>query len=119
MDKISARNQNDRSGCTGSSGNTGELEKEEAVELCNKIGYPVMLKASMGGGGKGMRLIHNAGEVEEAYHGKERIAFFIRRRYGISGEIREEPHHIEFQILGDKHGNVIHREIRFSAAIRK
>lgn len=40
---------------------------EEAIELCNKIGYPVMLKASMGGGGKGMRLIHNAEEVEEAY----------------------------------------------------
>ena len=38
---------------------------EEAVELCNKIGYPVMLKASMGGGGKGMRLIHSAEEVEE------------------------------------------------------
>ena len=41
---------------------------EEAVRICNEIGYPVMLKASMGGGGKGMRLIHNENEVVEAYN---------------------------------------------------
>ena len=82
---------------------------EEAVELCNKIGYPVMLKASMGGGGKGMRLIHNAGEVEEAYTTakSESLSSFGDDTVYLEKFV-EEPHHIEFQILGDKHGNVIH-----------
>ena len=79
------------------------------LKLCNKIGYPVMLKASMGGGGKGMRLIHNAEEVEEAYTTakSESLSSFGDDTVYLEKFV-EEPHHIEFQILGDKHGNVIH-----------
>ena len=68
-----------------------------------------MLKASMGGGGKGMRLIHNAEEVEEAYTTakSESLSSFGDDTVYLEKFV-EEPHHIEFQILGDKHGNVIH-----------
>ena len=82
---------------------------EEAVELCNKIGYPVMLKASMGGGGKGMRLIHSAEEVEEAYTTakSESLSSFGDDTVYLEKFV-EEPHHIEFQILADSQGHVIH-----------
>lgn len=82
---------------------------EEAVEICNKIGYPVMLKASMGGGGKGMRLIHSESEVVEAYNTarSESMSSFGDDTVYLEKFV-EEPHHIEFQILGDNFGNVIH-----------
>ena len=67
-DKIAARIKMIEAGVPVVPGTQDNLKSvEEAIELCNKIGYPVMLKASMGGGGKGMRLIHSAEEVEEAY----------------------------------------------------
>ena len=66
-DKIAARIKMIEAGVPVVPGTQDNLKSvEEAIELCNKIGYPVMLKASMGGGGKGMRLIHSAEEVEEA-----------------------------------------------------
>ena len=65
-DKIAARIKMIEAGVPVVPGTQDNLKSvEEAVELCNKIGYPVMLKASMGGGGKGMRLIHSAEEVEK------------------------------------------------------
>ncbi len=89
-DKISARIKMIEAGVPVVPGTQENLKSvEEAVELCNKIGYPVMLKASMGGGGKGMRLIHSAEEVEEAYTtAKKRVTFFVWRRYRLSGEVR-------------------------------
>ena len=82
---------------------------EEAKEICNRIGYPVMLKASMGGGGKGMRLIHNVDEVEEAYNTarSESMSSFGDDTVYLEKFV-EEPHHIEFQILGDNYGNAVH-----------
>ena len=82
---------------------------EEAKEICNKIGYPVMLKASMGGGGKGMRLIHSEDEVEEAYNTarSESMSSFGDDTVYLEKFV-EEPHHIEFQILGDNFGNAVH-----------
>lgn len=82
---------------------------EEARCLCNKIGYPVMLKASMGGGGKGMRLIHNESEVEEAYTTakSESLSSFGDDTVYLEKYL-EGPHHIEFQILADQYGNVVH-----------
>lgn len=81
----------------------------EAIRLCNEIGYPVMLKASMGGGGKGMRIIREEKEVEEAFttaRSESRSSFGDDTVY--LEKYIEEPHHIEFQILGDNFGNVIH-----------
>lgn len=109
-DKIAARIKMIEAGVPVVPGTQENLKSvEEAVELCNKIGYPVMLKASMGGGGKGMRLIHSAEEVEEAYTTakSESLSSFGDDTVYLEKFV-EEPHHIEFQILGDKHGNVIH-----------
>ena len=68
-----------------------------------------MLKASMGGGGKGMRLIHSEDEVKEAYDSaRSGIHVFFRRRHGVSGEIRGRAASYRIQILGDAYGNVVH-----------
>ena len=109
-DKIEARKCMEKAGVPIVPGTEEPLQSvEEAIELCNKIGYPVMLKASMGGGGKGMRLIHNEGEVEEAYNmaRSESLSSFGDNTVYLEKFV-EEPHHIEFQILGDNHGNAIH-----------
>ena len=109
-DKIEARKCMEKAGVPIVPGTEEPLQSvEEAIELCNKIGYPVMLKASMGGGGKGMRLIHNEGEVEEAYNmaRSDSLSSFGDNTVYLEKFV-EEPHHIEFQILGDNHGNAIH-----------
>ena len=109
-DKISARLRMIEAGVPVVPGTQENLRNvEEAIELCNKIGYPVMLKASSGGGGKGMRLIHNESEVAEAYNNakSEALSSFGDDTAYLEKYV-EEPHHIEFQILGDTHGNVIH-----------
>lgn len=109
-DKISARIRMIKAGVPVVPGTQENLESvEEAVRICKEIGFPVMVKASMGGGGKGMRLIHNEKEVEEAYTTakSEAMSSFGDDTVYLEKFV-EEPHHIEFQILGDKHGNVIH-----------
>ena len=82
---------------------------EEAVKIANDIGYPVMIKASAGGGGKGMRIAYSSDEVAEGFASSQSEAksSFGDDRVFIEKFI-EEPRHIEIQVLGDKHGNVIH-----------
>jgi acetyl-CoA carboxylase biotin carboxylase subunit len=84
-------------------------DEEEAVSTVEKIGLPVMIKASAGGGGKGMRLVKNKNEVIPAIRGarSEASAAFGDDAIYIEKYI-ESPHHIEFQVLADNHGNVIH-----------
>lgn len=109
-DKIAARKRMIAAGVPVVPGTEQPLQSaEEAVRICNAIGYPVMLKASMGGGGKGMRLIHSEDEVVEAYNTarSESMSSFGDDTVYLEKFV-EEPHHIEFQILGDNHGNVIH-----------
>lgn len=109
-DKISARVQMIKAGVPVVPGTQEQLSSgEEALEVCRKIGFPVMLKASMGGGGKGMRLIEREEDVIEMYNAakNEAMSSFGDDTVYIEKFV-EEPHHIEFQILGDKHGNVIH-----------
>lgn len=109
-DKISARIKMIEAGVPVVPGTQKNLKSmEEAISLCKEIGFPIMLKASMGGGGKGMRLIQNESEVEEAYAmaKSEALSSFGDDTVYLEKFV-EEPHHIEFQILGDKHGNVIH-----------
>lgn len=109
-DKIAARKRMFAAGVPVVPGTQQPLQSaEEAVRICNEIGYPVMLKASMGGGGKGMRLIHSEEEVVEAYNTarSESMSSFGDDTVYLEKFV-EEPHHIEFQILGDNHGNVIH-----------
>jgi propionyl-CoA carboxylase alpha chain len=82
---------------------------EQAVKIANEIGYPVMIKASAGGGGKGMRIAFSAGEVAEGYARakSEAASSFGDDRVFIEKFITD-PRHVEIQVLGDKHGSVIH-----------
>jgi propionyl-CoA carboxylase alpha chain len=79
------------------------------VRIADKIGYPVMIKASAGGGGKGMRIAYRAGEVEEGF---ARARSEAKSAFGDDRVFVEkfivDPRHVEIQVLGDKHGNVIH-----------
>ncbi|MGE0230440.1 MAG: acetyl/propionyl/methylcrotonyl-CoA carboxylase subunit alpha, partial [Flavobacteriaceae bacterium] len=82
---------------------------EEAVKIADDIGYPVMIKASAGGGGKGMRIAWNSGEVAEGYARakSEAASSFGDDRVFIEKFI-ENPRHIEIQVLADKHGNAVY-----------
>ena len=84
-------------------------DSEHAVQIANEIGYPVMLKASAGGGGKGMRVVFND---EECRDGFERAANEARASFAddriFAEEFIEDPRHIEIQILADQHGNAIY-----------
>ena len=84
-------------------------DAKEAVKIAEEIGYPVMIKASAGGGGKGMRIAYSRKEVEEGFISSksEARSSFGDDRVFIEKYV-EEPRHIEIQVLGDKHGNVIH-----------
>ena len=109
-DKISARRRMREAGVPVVPGTTENLNSsEEAIDVCNHIGYPVMLKASAGGGGKGMRLARRPEEVEEAFLAakSEALASFGDDTVYIEKFV-VHPHHIEFQILGDNYGNVVH-----------
>ncbi|MDO4161363.1 MAG: biotin carboxylase N-terminal domain-containing protein, partial [Prevotellaceae bacterium] len=109
-DKIAARRRMIAAGVPVVPGTEEPLKSaDEAVKICNEIGYPVMLKASMGGGGKGMRLIHSENEVVEAYNSarEESMSSFGDDTVYLEKFV-EEPHHIEIQILGDNYGNVVH-----------
>src|SRR3974390_2279137 len=81
----------------------------EAIEIAEEVGYPVMIKASAGGGGKGMRIAHTKAEVEEGFvrAKSEAKSSFGDDRIFIEKFITD-PRHVEIQVLGDKHGNVIH-----------
>jgi acetyl-CoA carboxylase biotin carboxylase subunit len=91
-------------------GSDGLVEDEqEALKTAKKIGYPVMIKAIAGGGGRGMRAAHNDISLIKGYHTARTEA---EKAFGNSGvyieKFIENPHHIEFQILGDNRGNIIH-----------
>ncbi len=82
---------------------------EMAVKIANEITYPVMIKASAGGGGKGMRIAHNNAEALEGF---ERSKSEAKSSFGddriFIEKFIEQPRHIEIQVLGDKHGNMIY-----------
>ena len=84
-------------------------DTDEALKWANDIGYPVMMKASAGGGGKGMRLAWNDTDVREGFEATQRegLNSFGDERVFIEKFI-EDPRHIEIQILGDKHGNILY-----------
>ena len=91
-------------------GHLGVIENDaEAMEIADEIGYPVMIKASAGGGGKGMRIAYSKAEVAEGFARarSEAKSSFGDDRVFIEKFITD-PRHIEIQVLGDKHGNVIY-----------
>ncbi len=109
-DKIKARELMQQAGIPLVPGSAGKIESyEQALEIADDMGYPIMIKAAAGGGGKGMRLAQNENDLKEAL---EMARMEARAAFG-NDEIYmekylEEPRHIEFQIIGDEEGSIIH-----------
>ena len=109
-DKITSKKLAAEAGVSTVPGHLDTIEDaEEAVRIADAIGYPVMIKASAGGGGKGMRIAHKADEVAEGFarSRSEAKSSFGDDRIFIEKFI-ENPRHIEIQVLGDKHGTVLY-----------
>ena len=108
-DKITSKKLAKNAGVSTVPGYLGEIESvEEVIKISNEIGYPVMIKASAGGGGKGMRVARNDAEAIEGFNlsKSEAVSSFGDDRIFIEKFITQ-PRHIEIQVLGDKHGNTI------------
>jgi acetyl-CoA carboxylase biotin carboxylase subunit len=109
-DKLTARNNMKKIGIPVIEGSDNPVKNyNEASEVANRIGYPVILKASAGGGGKGMRTVKMPSHLESALNitKSEAKSSFGNEEIYIE-KLVENPHHIEIQILGDTHGNLIH-----------
>ena len=109
-DKAMAKDSMKKAGVPVVPGSDGVLESEEqAIKIAEKIGYPVMLKASSGGGGRGIRIVNSKEEMPKQYAivKQEAISSFDDDRIYLE-KVIQNPRHIEFQILADEHGNVIH-----------
>ena len=109
-DKIESKKLAKAAGVSVVPGYLGEIaDTDEAVRIAGEIGYPVMMKASAGGGGKGMRLAFSEKDVREGFEATKRegLASFGDDRVFIEKFI-EDPRHIEIQVLGDQHGTVLY-----------
>jgi propionyl-CoA carboxylase alpha chain len=109
-DKITSKKLAAEAGVSTVPGHMGLIgDAEEAVRIASAIGYPVMIKASAGGGGKGMRIAWNDTEAREGFQSSKNEAksSFGDDRIFIEKFITQ-PRHIEIQVLGDRHGNIIH-----------
>ena len=109
-DKIESKKLAKAAGVNVVPGYLGEIDStDHAVEIASGIGYPVMMKASAGGGGKGMRLAYSEQDVREGFEATKRegLASFGDDRVFIEKFI-ESPRHIEIQLIGDQHGNIVY-----------
>lgn len=109
-DKNTARECARRAGVPVSPGSEGTVDtEEEALRIAHSIGYPVMIKATAGGGGRGMRVASNEGSLIQGFHAARMEAdkAFGNPRVYIEKFI-VNPHHIEFQIFADSHGHTVH-----------
>ena len=109
-DKISAKDAVKKAGIPVVPGSIGEVsEFKEAAKIAGEIGYPVIVKAASGGGGRGMKIVQNEGELELAVSSAQREA---EAAFGDGTVYLEKflttPRHIEIQVLADTHGNVVH-----------
>ncbi|WP_417766392.1 biotin carboxylase N-terminal domain-containing protein [Sphingomonas qilianensis] len=109
-DKIESKKLAKAAGVNVVPGFLGEIaDTDDAVRIAGEIGYPVMMKASAGGGGKGMRLAYSEQDVREGFEATKRegLASFGDDRVFIEKFI-ESPRHIEIQVMGDQHGNIVY-----------
>jgi len=109
-DKVKAREQAVNAGLPVIPGSDGPVQTlDEVVEFGENHGYPIIIKASLGGGGRGMRIVRNEKSVKEAY---ERAKSEAKAAFGNNEiyveKLIENPKHIEVQIIGDQHGNIVH-----------
>ncbi|MBK6825841.1 MAG: acetyl-CoA carboxylase biotin carboxylase subunit [Chitinophagaceae bacterium] len=109
-DKVTAKETMIRAGVPVVPGGEGLLQSfDHALGVAREIGYPIMMKATAGGGGKGMRLVWEESEMERAYNSAKAEAAASFKNDGLYMEkFVEEPRHIEIQIAGDQFGNVCH-----------
>src|ERR1700737_5430160 len=109
-DKIESKRPPAAAGVATVPGHLGVIaDEEEAARVADEVGYPVMIKASAGGGGKGMRIAYSRDDIASGFARarSEAKSSFGDERVFIEKYIRD-PRHVEIQVLGDKHGNVIH-----------
>jgi pyruvate carboxylase len=109
-DKVKARHQAELAGIPVIPGSDGPVHSlEEVVRFAETHGYPIIIKAALGGGGRGMRIVRSKSEVKEAY---ERAKSEAKAAFGSDDvyveKLIERPKHIEVQILGDYEGNIVH-----------
>lgn len=109
-DKVTAREVMKKAGVPIVPGVEGEAKDvEEAIIQANQLGYPVMLKASAGGGGIGMHICHSDEELSKSYQSsKGRAKAYFGHDAMFVEKYIENPRHIEVQIIGDHHGNIVH-----------
>jgi acetyl-CoA carboxylase biotin carboxylase subunit len=109
-DKVTAKKTVKELGLPTVPGSAGAVPTvEEAAKIAGEVGYPVLIKAAAGGGGKGMKVARSAKDIEEAYQlarGEARAAFGNDEVY--IEKYLEKPRHIEVQLMGDTHGNAVH-----------
>ena len=108
--KSNAKEMMEKAGVPVVPGSKGSVKSlKEAKEISNQIGYPVMIKAAAGGGGRGIRIVNSAEEVESSYNivKQEAMNSFKDDEIYIEKYI-QNPRHVEIQILADEHGNVVH-----------
>src|SRR5699024_3547287 len=109
-DKVKARTTAINANLSVIPGTDGPIDnQEDAVAFANEAGYPLMIKATSGGGGKGMRIVRSEDELEDAFH---RAKSEAEKSFGNSEVYIEKyidnPKHIEVQVIGDEHGNIVH-----------
>jgi acetyl-CoA carboxylase biotin carboxylase subunit len=109
-DKARARRAMKKAGVPVLPGSDGTLENEDqALKVAATVGYPVLIKATAGGGGRGMRVVRSAPEMARAFRTASREA---EAAFGVPDvyveKYLEHPHHIEFQVLGDHFGHIVH-----------
>jgi acetyl-CoA carboxylase biotin carboxylase subunit len=109
-DKITAKKTMQKAGVPTVPGSVGLVPTaDEAKKIAKEVGYPILIKATSGGGGKGMRLVHKESEIAAAFKSAQNEArnFFGDDQVYIERYV-QNPKHIEIQVFGDQHGNVIH-----------
>jgi len=104
--KVQAREAAEKAGLPLLPGARGTLQNaDEAERIANEIGFPVILKAAAGGGGRGMKIVREAAQVRKAF---ETASAEAAAAFGDGSMYLEQPRHIELQMVADEHGNVIH-----------
>lgn len=109
-DKLKAKAVADEAGIPTIPGSDGPIEDvEDVVSFAEKSGYPIIMKAALGGGGRGMRVAHNEADIRENFERAKSEAKAAFGRADVYVErFLENPKHIEVQIVGDTHGNIVH-----------